>query len=521
MPVDFYDQLENTHPDYDAQVPEWEKMEDLYLGSRNVKEKGPIYLPMTEIEANEANRIGLNKKSRYQQRLDNAVFFNGIDRLIKFAMGQMYGQPIKINMKAEGPISRMLMNMDLMGSNVNNFFKNVSTFSYLLGHRFIIVDYPSTNEIRSLADQRKSNLHPYMIDTHPMEIPNWSVSYSDKGYFTYDWLVHKQTRFESPDPFSDYETVAYYKIWYPDHWEYYKCPLDSSGKPDTARGELIDEQENPIQIVPVVPVYSQVVRPMVTKPPLSEAGDLNIDHYRVLSSFNNGLMYHLNPILAFFGVSEDKLKVGASIAYTLPRNADAKYIEFQGASLKLAFDEAMVIAAEMWESGMKSSSAIGANTSAEARRLRANEFKLWLLSVVANHEWSYRIALHYAGLWEKTEIDRDQVDLISINKDYDLTALDANQTEFFLNARKAGEISRKRFFEELQRGEVISKDVDVDQEIKDAKADLAEDLKTLAKAEASVNSGSGGNDGATDPDNRGDGKEPPPIPPPPSNSDQG
>lgn len=486
------------HPEYNQQYADWVKMEDLFLGSSTVKNKGDIYLPMTTLEYLEyqKNRNQRDRKTKYQFRLENAIYFNGVSHLTRFIMGHLYRVPPILDPSLEG-IGNLVINADLLGNSLVDFMNTTSSWSYVQGHHFLMVDAPNIQH-ENRAEERMANPYPYLISVHPSEIVNWSVTKSVNGDFVFDWVIRRHTEYESDGPFSEWKEVTYYTIMYPGKWERYTVNEEVKGSTSRRReGEneietklmtespvLVDEGENVVGVVPLVPIYSNPIRPMVSIPPLLESADLNLSHYQLLSNLNNGLMYHMNPLLVFAGATEDRVEVGASSAVMLPRNAEAKYVEFTGQSLRLALEEAEMVAKQMWESGMKSSAAVGVNTSGDARRIGRSDLRSWMERVASYHERGFDRALRIIAKWYG--VDAPDTPMVQINRDFDLTPLEANQTEFLLNARKAGEISRETFLKELKRGEAISSTIDVPAEIERAKKDLEEDLEQLVKAEAAA-----------------------------------
>lgn len=496
------------HPDYQDQILVWDKMEDLYIGESRVKEKNTKYLTPTEAEVKSGINLtsgNTSKPSKYIQRLNRAVYFNGVKRLVRYTIDQLYRFDPIVHKLDEAPqqLAKMFKNTDLLGSNIQQFMKTTSSFSYLMGHCFLLVDYPDTSSLTSRSDQQNANLHPFIVRIPPQEIINWKISKDIFGQFKFDWIVHRYGQYEAEGPSDPIEQVDYYKVWYPNKWELYKGSKQSvinavgqKGRPKTTisntqvTAELISEGKNPLEEVPLIPVYSDVVRPMVSMPPLEESADINIHHYEVLSAFNNGLLYHLNPLLCFTGVTDsDRAKVGASTSVWLPRGATAEYVEFTGNSMEVALKYSDRLAAEMWEAGNRSTSSLGANTSGDARRLARSDFISSLGQLANNHEKAFTKAIELAAKWADEDIP-DGMKIV-INRDYDVALMEANMAEFLLSARKSGEISRELFFKELVRGSVLSKDVDIPTEVDNSKKDMEYDLKVLVENEAKVAAASG------------------------------
>lgn len=131
---------------------------------------------------------------------------------------------------------------------------------------------------------------------------------------------------------------------------------------------------------------------------------------------------------------------------------------------------------------MRSSAAVGANTSAEARKIARGDFFSFLTGVVSSWESSWARVMHLVALWDK-ETGYSNEKPLKLNEDFDLAQLEANAAEFLLNARKAGEISKNLFITELVRGGILKGDLNVPEEIKAAERDLKADLAALVEAE--------------------------------------
>lgn len=493
--------VEHKHPDYITQENVWTKMEDLFLGEERVKEKATVYLPATEIESAEKD---LSKpSSRYFFRLQNSPFFNGVGRLTRCTMGQLYRNCPKFTVDVPEKLKPMMKNVDMMGTPFDVFAKNVSSWSYAIGHYFVLVDMPDASGITNKLQQEQAKLYPYFVMVHPNEIINWKATKSTDGKIVLDWIVRKETSYESDNPNEPHKKVTRFRVWYRDKWELYEVSSEENEKPSdrskrnlpnprsnsdtetTAR--LVQSGKNPLGVVPLVPIYSQMVRPMVSQPPLEESGNLNLHHYKLFSAFNNGLMYHLSPILHISGVTNvEQIKIGAKAAIITPRNGEVKYAEYQGNGLKIAKDTADGLAQEMWDAGMRTNTNIGVNTSGKAIHSSRADFIAWMTAIAISHETGWSEAFKIAAKWAKVDLtEKDpETPILKMNRDFDLSLLEANSAEFLLNARKAGEISRKTFLTALKRGEVLTDDLDVDQEIKDSKSDLKFDMEILAEIQS-------------------------------------
>ena len=471
----------NRNPDYELQYDDWVMMDDLSKGSRKVKEKGAEYLPMTELESREVNSsIGAStkRKTRYQERLSRAVFINGIDRLTKFAMGHLFRESVKIPKKFSDSHPELMENADLLGTDLKQFMKNVSSRAYTLGHQFVCVDMPKVAP-SSLQEQKDMGWRPYLISIDPRDVVDWSISNDANGIPTLDWVILLRTEFEERLPFKAAKPRNVYMVWYRDRWERYR--------EDDKFNPIIQESgENPLGEVPLYGIYSNLQRPMVSSPPLLEAAFINLNHFQTYSAFTNGLMYHLNPLLAITGVSEDAdVRLTASSAVYLPREADAKYVEFQGSGLKIAYDTSKSLSEEMMEAGLRSTSFLGANTSAEARRVAKSDFNSFLISVANSYEHGWMRVFRAVNKWMSMDSENEADYRPTFNKDFDVTIMDAGLARFYLESLQAGAICQETFLKSMVRGEVFAKELDVPKEIIKSAKDAERFVPAKARGGAS------------------------------------
>lgn len=491
------------HPKYLEHFETWVKMDDLFAGQTRIKKKREVYLPPTSLELQETGGLSSSvnvgttmlpdvtattvfraKKTKYEQRLDRAVFFNGVSRHTRYAIGHIFREKPQIRLP-ENDFADFMADSDLLGTDLVQFVKNVSTRSYVMGHYFVLVDFPKTEgQITSLREQREAGLRPYLVAISPLNIINWRISQDKGGRYRFDFVVYKYEESMNGAPFSAPDRRTRYKIWYPDRWELWEIQSISAAGSRTKKAErvLVESGTNGLGYVPLFPVYTNAIGPMESMPPLLEAADLNLAHYQGYSFFNNGLLYHLNPLLTVIGAKTDQVQLNPAIALTLPKDAEAKYVEFTGGALDIAKGATQQIANEMWEAGLRNTSFLGANTSAEARRVARSDFTSWLESVSNAYDAGWDEILRAAADWKGVEVPNDKP-LIRFNKDFDVSILESSLAEFLLRLRAGGEISKKTLLLELQRGEVISKSIDIDKEMEEAQNDLTEDLKLAAKFE--------------------------------------
>lgn len=456
------------HPDYTLQSDTWDMMSDLYEGYSAIADSSNEYLYMTELEAKESRTKSADERSRYQQRLERSPYINGISRLTRFAMANLFRESPIVPESLPPRMGNFLDDVDLMNKSMPDFIREIANFSYVFGHYFILVDMPVLPEDASLQDERDFNIRPYFVAIDPRDVINWRIEQRVDGKHEFLWAVIRHTEFVSAGPFDEAEFMVTYKVWYKDRWELWGTDKTTSSH---SGGRIkLDEGVNTLGEVPLVPVFSNQIRPMVSNPPLIEAAYLNLAHFNFYSMMVNGMMFHLNPLLTITGAKPESASRSADFALFIPQNADAKYVEFTGAAMSVGHKISEELAREVMEAGLRNTSFLGANTSAEARRLSRSDFDSYLQSIAAGYEFALVEAMRLAGRWVGIELTNDQT-RIRLNRDFDVVVMEAAMAEFLLKSRMQGEISRNRFYEELIRGEILSNEIDIEEEIRQAKED--------------------------------------------------
>lgn len=465
-----------TNDDYDLQYDDWVMLADFYEGARQVKSKRANYLPMTELEQKEEAKGSATQKTSYQYRLERAVFINGVARLTRFAISNLFRVPPKLPEFFTKKNKDIVENADMLGTNMTQYMRNVCTKAYVMGHQFVVVDMPSVLP-DSAAEQKKKGFRPYCVMVDPRNVVDWSIVQDVNGAPYLEWVVIRSVEYEPRVPFRNPSPYECYKIWYPDRWEKWKLVLPTGNNNKQSNLVRLEEGPNELGEVPAVAIYSNQIRPMVSSPPLLESAHLNHVHYMTYSSFNNGLLYHLNPVLALIGVNETDVKLGSNRALQLPTGSEVKYVEYTGQNLSIAKQASEQLAQEVMEAGLRTTAMLGANTSAEARKLTRADFNSFLLAVASMFEYAFTDVFRLIDRWQGVE-DHDREEYRpTFNRDYDVALVDAATATFYLNAWEKNAISHGTFLRSLRRGELLDDDTDINNEIIQTAKERLENLK--------------------------------------------
>ena len=171
-----------------------------------------------------------------------------------------------------------LEDVDRQKNSIDRFMSKVGKFAFALGHVYVLVDMPKTNqEIRSEQERKDGKIQPYVSLYFPQDMVNFALD--DCGELL--WCRFKEQAPQNEDPFSlpdkrvtrfaedrsarlaqqnnrpvqnlslqsilEGEKEAYYKTWTRTQWFLHKITPNGA--------ELVSSGKHPCGVVPVIPVY--------------------------------------------------------------------------------------------------------------------------------------------------------------------------------------------------------------------------------------------------------------------------
>ena len=149
--------VNSTHPDYDANVFAWGRARDVYAGEDAVKAAGTSYLPRLDSQSDE-------EYAAYKMR---ASFFNATARTADGLVGMVFRKEPTFKLAhLHGPVPhahgakakallRFVSNVDLLGSRLTAYAKDVVQEVILVGRAGTLVDWAgSTGEPGRLKPTR-------------------------------------------------------------------------------------------------------------------------------------------------------------------------------------------------------------------------------------------------------------------------------------------------------------------------------------------------------------------------------
>jgi hypothetical protein len=123
-------------------MPDWKVMAAVTNGTNYIRDLAELYLPQEPREDDEA----------WQARIDRSVLSPYTSRLIETAAGAVLRKPIHI--EGDPYWSEVALDIDGIGSNINEYARRALVSSLTYGHSAILVDFPAATGARNLAEER-------------------------------------------------------------------------------------------------------------------------------------------------------------------------------------------------------------------------------------------------------------------------------------------------------------------------------------------------------------------------------
>ncbi len=227
---------------------------------------------------------------------------------------------------------------------------------------------------------------------------------------------------------------------------------------------LVDEGRTSLSEIPFAVAYSNRVGVLESRPPLADIAELNLKAYQVQSDLSNQLHISAVPMLAIFGFpqSAEEISAGPGEAMALPEGASAQYIEPAGNSYDAQFRRLEQIASQINELGLAAvlgSKLVG--ETAEAKRIDRSQGDSTMMVVAQQMQDMIDNCLRFHAEYMQ-ELNAGSS---LVNRDFMGTRLEPLEIQALLQLYTAGTITQETLLLQLEAGEVLGDDFDVENEL--------------------------------------------------------
>ena len=235
-------------------------------------------------------------------------------------------------------------------------------------------------------------------------------------------------------------------------------------KDDKGEYQLVDEGSTSLSEIPFAVAYSNRVGVLESRPPLADIAELNLKAYQVQSDLDNQLHISAVPMLAIYGFpqSAEEISAGPGEAMALPETARAEYIEPAGNSYSAQFQRLDQIAQQINELGL--SAVLGQKLSAEtaeAKRIDRSQGDSTMMVIAQQvQDMIDNCLVFHAEYMQQPEAGSSFV-----NRDFLGSRLEPQEIQALLQLYTAGTITQATLLSQLEAGEVLGDDFDVEEEL--------------------------------------------------------
>jgi hypothetical protein len=419
-------------------MPDWKVMAAVTNGTNYIRDLAEQYLPQEPREDDEA----------WRARIDRSVLSPYTSRLIETAAGAVLRKPIHI--EGDPYWSEVALDIDGIGSNINEYARRALVSSLTYGHSAILVDFPAATGARNLAEERAMGRRPYFVHVDAPQIWGWRKD--DTNRLTQIRIHDYEYR-----PLNEFgeEQVEVMRVIYPGRYDLYTLGQET----------VTFEESNGFSLdtIPVVPIYSNRRGVLISQPGLLDIANLNITHYQRQSDLIHALHIAAMPTLVLEGYSQDSSEatIGVNYALGMEPGHKAYYVQSDATSFDAQMNELQSLEGQMSTLGItKLFGQKFVAESAEAKRIDQAQSNSVLAIISQELEsalnQAFKLAAQYVGM---------EPPVITIDRDFDYYRLIGQDVAVLAQLNESGKISDETLLKILQHGEILPEDVQVADEL--------------------------------------------------------
>jgi len=421
------------------QEPHWGLIEALLSGTYGIRKGHRKYLMQEPRELDES----------YDNRLQRSVLAPYYVRLERMLAGMLTRKPVRLD-DVSDQIREQLFDVDLQGNDLQTWLYNTSRICIRYGHVGVLVDAPKSGD----------NGRPYWITYTPRDILGWRTEMADGQQKLTQLRLFEKVLI--PDGLYGEKQVEQVRVLTPGAFEIFQ-------KDQKGDFRVVDEGTTSLSEIPFSVAYSNRKGVLESFPPLADIAELNLQHYQVQSDLGNQLHISAVPMLALFGfpAAAEEISAGPGEALALPEGASASYIEPAGNSYDAQFRRLDQIASQINELGL--AAVMGAKLSAEtaeSKRIDRSQGDSTMMVVAQQMQDMIDNCLRFHADY----LQESQAGSSLVNRDFMGARLEPQEIQALLQLYTAGTVTQETLLLQLEAGEVLGDDFDVEAELEATQA---------------------------------------------------
>lgn len=385
----------------------------------------------------------------YKTRLAVATLFPAFPRTVEVLSGKPFSKPLTLSDDVPSRLQGWAEDIDLQGRNLHAFAASLCEDALGAGFCGVLVDYPTTEGLRTQADESAAGVRPYFVHIRLDDMLGWRYRRVN-GVATLTQFRFLETVTEEDGEFGEI-VVPQVRVLAPGAWATYRKVKDKDD------WELHDQGTTTLKVIPFIPVYGQRKGFMIGAPPLLNLAYMNVEHWQSKSDQQTILHVARVPILFTKMLGNDtEITVGANTAVKAESpEADMKFVEHTGKAIDAGRLSLLDLEDQMRQAGAELL-VIKPGNITESQTLADNEQGACALQRIAGDlEDALDAALQLMADW----VGEPEGGHVTVFKDFGAATLAEASAELLQKMNVAGTLSDETLFEEMQRRGMIRPDL--------------------------------------------------------------
>lgn len=438
---------------YNAMGPRWFKMDTLLTGTEGMRAAGEDMAPRHEHES----------QANYDERIAGNVLFNMVDLTLRTWVGRPFSNQIQFSEDFAPHLVPLMDDVDLDGNKLDVFARRWFRDGVAKAFSHVLVEFPRVpiDVPRTLADDEKMNIRPYLVHIMPEQVIFALATRVDgKETLTHVRIAEEVVSLQGWEEVVTQQIrvleMDYANIGTEEEPDFVpKVRVDIHQQDEKDNWVIVESWFMDIDFIPLVTFYADRQGFMMGRSPLDDLADLNIRHWQSMSDQISILTVARFPMLACSGGDDEegRLVIGPKEwLYTPDPTARFYYVEHKGAAIEAGRKDLADLEKRMQSYGAEFTKERPDRESASARALDTMEATSPLQDVTYRFNDAMNTALWMMSAWMR----REHAGKATVPTEF--TSPEAMELQTLYNSWMEGALTTEEYLKELQRRGVLSEE---------------------------------------------------------------
>lgn len=433
--------------EYKEMLPRWELISQLLETKHDIRNSPHRQKIIPSMPAED--------KDVYEDRVKNTFLWNSVEQTLGGMVGLITANGCSVDAIKNEELRKQVLQPTKGKESLKKFTSDLTKAVCQYGHALILVS-PPENNLKSKADELKSDMRPYWSIYIPENVLNWRLD--ETGLAKNAHMIVLREFIELADGTFGVKTVPKYLVLRKGGATVYVRDEEVGEDRIVGMAEFKDSKGNMLREIPAVMAYYSETAPFVSKPPLNSLANQSLEHTRLKSNSNLAIRMHQFPVAVFKGLRDEDaqlttIKLGPTVGLQLPEDADFKFEETNGSALNVGLKQ--IEKNEELQNEMSFKHLIGdKNISRDVSAAEALTKNFQKLSPLAKAAYNLTEAVNQAiQLHAKfLNIELDTEERFTMNFDIKNMSISTDQVRVMIELVQSQIIPRSVVFEKLSNG---------------------------------------------------------------------